>query len=102
MIDNKNSTDLDVGRRPKLKSDEFFVADHRSYRAYLTFVFETAEKSIAVIGGATPRTKARFRPELKSDEFFVWNPIVIEIWPLLAALFTNTYGTLWEPGTPGQ
>ena len=28
-------------------------ADHRSYRANLTFVIETAEKSVAVIGGAT-------------------------------------------------
>ena len=25
MIGNKNSTDLDVGRRPKLKSDEFLL-----------------------------------------------------------------------------
>ena len=37
------------------------------------------------------------RPTSKSEEFFVCTPMVVEIWPLLVALFTETYGTLWEP-----
>ena len=50
----KSSTDLDRGRRPELKSDEFFECTPISSRDNLTFVSETAEKSGAVIGGATP------------------------------------------------
>ena len=39
----KNSSVLDMGRRPELKSDEFFEVTPISSRDNLTFVFETAE-----------------------------------------------------------
>ena len=42
-----------MGRRPELKSDEFFEVTPISSRDNLTFMFETAETSVAVIGGAT-------------------------------------------------
>ena len=51
---SKNSSDLDVGRRPKLKSDEFLESTPISSRDNRTFLFETAETSGSVIGGATP------------------------------------------------
>ena len=44
-----------MGRRPELKSDEIFEGTPISPRDNLTFVFVTAEKSVAVIGGATLR-----------------------------------------------
>ena len=52
-VDSKNSSDLDMGRRPKLKSDEFFESTPISSRDNRAFVLETAQKSGAVIGGAT-------------------------------------------------
>ena len=52
------SSDLDVGRRPELKSDEFsgetrLVLKIISVICYM-YVFETAETSGSVIGSATP------------------------------------------------
>ena len=50
---------LDVGRRPELKSDEtcdanvIFVLIGITITCNITFVFETAKTSGAVIGGAT-------------------------------------------------
>ena len=52
-MDSKNSSDLDMGRRPELKSDEFFESTPISSRDNLTFVFETAETSDSVIGNLT-------------------------------------------------
>ena len=53
-VDSKSSSDLDMGRRPELKSDEFFLSTPISSRDNLTFVFETAETSDSVIGNLTP------------------------------------------------
>ena len=52
-VPSKNSLVLDMGRRPELKSDEFFEGTPLSFRDNHTFVFETAQKSGSVIGGAT-------------------------------------------------
>jgi hypothetical protein len=57
-VPSKNSSVSDMGRRPELKSAEFFVGTPTSSRDNLTFGFETAEKSGAVIGGATPPPKS--------------------------------------------
>ena len=51
---SKHSSDLHMGRRPELESDEFFETTPISSRDNLTFVFETAQTSGSVIGGATP------------------------------------------------
>ena len=48
-----------MGRRPELKSDEFFESTPISSRDNLTFVFETAETSDSVIGNLTPCTLYR-------------------------------------------
>ena len=50
---SKHSSDLHMGRRPELESDEFFETTPISSRDNLTFVFETAQTSGSVIGGAT-------------------------------------------------
>ena len=50
-----------MGRRPELKSDEVFEGTPISSRDNILFVFETAEKSGSVIGGATPQ-RHRCRP----------------------------------------
>ena len=42
-----------MGRRPELKSDEFRISTEGVTELKLTFVFETAETSGAIIGGAT-------------------------------------------------
>ena len=52
-VHSKNSSALDMGRRPELKFNEFFQCTPIGSRDNLTFVSETAEKSVAVIGGAT-------------------------------------------------
>ena len=53
-VPSKNSSVLDIGRRPELKSDEFFEGTPLSSRDNCTFVLETAQESGSVIGGATP------------------------------------------------
>ena len=52
-VPSKNSSVLDMGRRPELKSDEFFEGTPLSSRDNCTFVLETAQESGSVIGGAT-------------------------------------------------
>ena len=54
-VPSKNSSVLDMGRRPELKSDEFFegTCTPLSSRDNCTFVLETAQESGSVIGGAT-------------------------------------------------
>ena len=46
MIPSKNSSDLDVGRRPELKSDEFFV--------WNPIVIEIISRLFEIVG-VTPR-----------------------------------------------
>ena len=53
-VPSKNSLLSDMGRRPQLKSDEFFEGTPLCSRDNRTFVFETAQESGSVIGGATP------------------------------------------------
>ena len=52
-VDSKKLSDLDMGRRPELKSDEFFESTPISSRENLIFDLETAEKSASVIGNLT-------------------------------------------------
>ena len=52
-VPSKNSLVSDMGRRPELKSDEFFEGTPLSSRDNSTFVLETAQESGSVIGGAT-------------------------------------------------
>ena len=52
-VPSKRSFVLDMGRRPELKSDEFFEGTPLSSRDNRTFVLETAQESGSVIGGAT-------------------------------------------------
>ncbi len=54
-VPSKNSLVSDMGRRPELKSDEFFEGTPLSSRDNRTFVLETAQESGSVIGGATRR-----------------------------------------------
>ena len=53
---SKHSSDLHMGRRPELESDEFFETTPISSRDNLTFVFETAQTGGSVIGGATRKS----------------------------------------------
>ena len=53
-VPSKNSLLSDMGRRAQLKSDEFFEGTPLCSRDNRTFVFETAQESGSVIGGATP------------------------------------------------
>ena len=57
-VPSKNSSVLDMGRRPELKSDEFFEGTPLSSRDNCTFVLETAQESGSVIGGATQRPQS--------------------------------------------
>ena len=68
MVTQENASDLDVGRRPKHKSDEFFgvtirVNDKRDNLSTFEFCGEICERSReitgSVIGGATPHTAHR-------------------------------------------
>ena len=53
-VPSKNSLLSDMGRRAQLKSEEFFEGTPLCSRDNRTFVFETAQESGSVIGGATP------------------------------------------------
>ena len=54
MVLMKNSTDFAMGRRPKIKSEEFFISTFLGVEIIAKFVFETAKTSGAPdIGGAT-------------------------------------------------
>ena len=64
-VPSKNSSVLDMGRRPELKSDEFFEGTPLSSRDNCIFVLETAQESGSVIGGATPRKLSRVRHALR-------------------------------------
>jgi hypothetical protein len=44
MVETKSSTDFAMGRRPKLKSEEFFVSTILVIEIIAEFVFETAKK----------------------------------------------------------
>ena len=53
-VHSKNSSVLDMGRRPELKSDEFFEGTPLSSRDNCTFVIETAPKKVVQSLAARP------------------------------------------------
>ena len=86
-VPSKNSSVLDMGRRPELKSDEFFEGTPLSSRDNCTFVLETAQESGSVIGGATHHA-AVFPPRYpdkiirdSSVQYTVDTPRGMSVWP---------------------
>ena len=84
-VPSKNSSVLDMGRRPELKSDEFFEGTPLSSRDNCTFVLETAQESGSVIDGATRDDKRTHGPDYRYDIRYVCPRVIsVMFWDLAA------------------